>query len=120
MVDHDTFWLATDCTIPGKGWDARCHRIVTWARFRDQTSGSEFFHFNTHFDHLGRRALRESAELLLAKLRAIPAAAPGAGTGDFNCREKSRTHQLLTQRQNGNEDAIAPLRDSLLETAESA
>jgi endonuclease/exonuclease/phosphatase family metal-dependent hydrolase len=119
MVAHDTFWLAADCTIPGRGWDAFCHRIVTWARFQDRTNHSEFFHFNTHFDHLGRRARRESAQLLLKKIADIAGDAPVVVTGDFNCREKSRTYRLLTHRENGGQDASPPLRDSFLETAET-
>lgn len=118
MVAHDTFWLAVDCTIPGKGWDAFCHRIVTWARFQARSNGSQFFHFNTHFDHLGRRARRESAQLLLKRIAHIAGDAPVVVTGDFNCREKSRTYQLLTHGKNGGKDRSRPLRDSILETAE--
>ena len=117
IIEHDTFWLAADWTMPGRGWDAFCHRIVSWARFSDRANGSELFHFNTHFDHLGRRARRESARLLLQRITAIAGNAPLVVTGDFNCRERSRTYQMLT-RSDAGKAASPPLRDSFLETAE--
>ena len=96
LLEHNTFWLAAECNVPTRGWDAYCRRIVTWARFTDVTSGSEFFHFNTHFDHFGRKARRESARLLLTQISAIAGGAPVVVTGDFNCREKSVTYRSLT------------------------
>jgi endonuclease/exonuclease/phosphatase family metal-dependent hydrolase len=96
LLEHNTFWLAAECSTPARGWDAYCRRIVTWARFMDLTSRSEFFHFNTHFDHFGRKARRESARLLLAQISSIAGEAPVVVTGDFNCREKSATYRSLT------------------------
>jgi endonuclease/exonuclease/phosphatase family metal-dependent hydrolase len=117
-VAHGTFWLAADCSVPGRGWDAFCHRIVTWAHFKDQTNESELFHFNTHLDHFGRKARREGARLLLKKIAEIAGEAPVVVTGDFNCRENSRTYQLLTRAEKGGKDEVRPLRDSFLESAQ--
>ena len=67
-----------------KGWDAVCERIVTWAVLKDKVSGKELAAFNTHFDHIGKVARRESAVLLLAKIREIASDLPVVITGDFN------------------------------------
>lgn len=67
-----------------KGWDAVCERIVTWAVLKDKVSGKELAAFNTHFDHIGKVARRESAVLLFAKIREIASDLPVVITGDFN------------------------------------
>ena len=67
-----------------RGWDAACERIVTWAVLKDKVSGKELAAFNTHFDHIGKVARRESAVLLLAKIREIASDLPVVITGDFN------------------------------------
>lgn len=98
LRDHGHFWLAAVCDQPGRGWDAMCHRVVTWARLSDAASEQPIVHFNTHFDHLGRRARVESARLLLQKIEEIAGADPVVVTGDFNCRETSAPYLLLTGR----------------------
>ncbi len=99
LQESGTCWLAPDSTIPGRGWDAACPRIVTWARFTSSAPGvGHIVHFNTHFDHFGRRARVESAVLLLERIDAIAGCDPVVVTGDFNCREASRTYGILTGR----------------------
>lgn len=84
-LDGNTFWLSEDPEAVGKaGWDAALPRIVTWARFRDKATGGEFFHFNTHFDHIGKVARAESARLIREQITALAGAAPVVLTGDFN------------------------------------
>lgn len=96
LVEHATFWLSATCEHAGRGWDAAVYRIVTWARFRENASGRSFVHFNTHFDHLGRRARRESAKLLLQKAAALAPAEPLVVTGDLNCSDTSAPYRILT------------------------
>jgi endonuclease/exonuclease/phosphatase family metal-dependent hydrolase len=95
MLDHATFWLAAVCDKPGKGWDAYCKRTVTWGRFEDLRHGGHCVHFNTHLDHLGRRARVQSAYLLLSKIGEIAGEEPVVLTGDFNCRDSSATYRTL-------------------------
>ena len=103
-LEHDTFWLSESPSKPGSmGWDAACPRIVTWARFRDRRTGRQFYLFNTHFDHRGRKARRKSARLLLSRMRRIADGAPTVVTGDFNCAEGSAPYRILTEQ--------GPLRD---------
>ena len=85
LMESKTFWLSeTPDSIGKKGWDAAIERIVTWAKFRDRKTGKEFYHFNTHFDHMGKIARRESARLLVDKVAAIARKTPVVVTGDFN------------------------------------
>ncbi len=97
VVEKSTFWLSENPNVPGKGWDAACNRIVTWGRFRDLKTGTLFYVFNTHFDHLGKEARRESSKLLLQKIYQITASKPVILTGDFNSIPKSEPYSIITQ-----------------------
>lgn len=98
ILRSGTFWLSETPERPSKGWDARCcNRIVTWAELRDRQAGSpgSFFLFNTHFDHEGQVARRESARLLLARWKALAGDAPTLVIGDFNSAPDSEPVRLL-------------------------
>lgn len=86
LLDNGNFWFSETPDVPGKGWDATCcNRICSWGKFRDRESGKSFYFFNSHYDHQGKVARRESSKLLLARIRQI--AGPDAtviATGDFN------------------------------------
>lgn len=98
VLDHDTFWLSKTPDVPGsKSWDSALPRIVTWARFRDRTTGASFFHFNTHFDHRGEQARKESARILAQNMEEIAGAVPAVVTGDFNVEDDSEVYQILTE-----------------------
>ncbi len=93
LLDQGTFWLSETPDVPGSmGWDARCIRIATWAKFRDTATDAVFFFYNTHFDHAGEVARRESARLLLDTVRA-----PALVVGDLNCGEEAEAYRLLTR-----------------------
>ncbi|MBN2601026.1 MAG: endonuclease/exonuclease/phosphatase family protein [Candidatus Marinimicrobia bacterium] len=98
VIKSSNFWLSENPEIPGKGWDAACNRIVTWCKFKDQKTGKIFFHFNTHFDHLGDTARVKSAELLIRQIDAIAGSKPVLVTGDFNSTPESKTYSILTNR----------------------
>ncbi len=85
LLESKTFWLSETPTVAGsKSWDAAITRIVTWAKFKDIESSKTFFVFNTHFDHIGKVARRESAKLLLKKINEIAGNSSVIITGDFN------------------------------------
>ena len=57
LLESNTFWLSpTPSTVGSIGWDAAFPRIVTWAKFKDRKTNQLFYHFNTHFDHIGTEA----------------------------------------------------------------
>lgn len=67
-----SFWYSETPSAPGsKGWDSYSPRMCNWVHFRIRANGREFYHFNSHFDHIGTTARAESAKLLVAKVREI-------------------------------------------------
>jgi len=103
LLKAETFWLAEQTDIPGKkGWDAAIERIVTWALFRDKKTNKTFYHFNTHFDHVGQVARRESARLVLQKIKEIAGDQPVILTGDFNAKPTDEPIMILTDINNPN------------------
>ena len=103
-----TFWLSPSPAQPGKGWDAALPRIVTWASLRFKSNGRSFVVFNTHFDHMGEIARRESARLLRAQIPRIAGDRPVIVTGDFNSTEQDSAYQILVKPMSG----IPLLKDS--------
>ena len=96
-----TFWLSPQPEVPGsKGWDAAITRVVTWAKFRDRKTRKEFYAFNTHFDHIGKLARRESAKLLIEKVNEIAGKSPVVITGDFNSSPTDEPIQVITDAAN--------------------
>ena len=107
LLNHDTFWLSETPDVVGSvGWDAALERIATWGRLRDRATGEEFLHVNTHFDHIGVEARRQSARLLLRKIDEIAGDAPAVLTGDFNVVDSSLVYQILTGAADVDADAL--------------
>ena len=101
LLASQTFWLSPQPTVPGsKGWDAAITRIVTWAKFKDRKTRKEFFVFNTHFDHIGKEARRESAKLLIEKVNQIAGKSPTIITGDFNAIPADEPIRVITDSTN--------------------
>ena len=97
LLGSSTFWLSLTPEIPGsKSWDAAITRIVTWAKFTDARSKRTFFVFNTHFDHMGKEARRESARLLKQKVKDIAGNNPVVITGDFNSKPSDDPIKIIT------------------------
>lgn len=101
LLKGETFWLSETTTIAGsKGWDAAITRIVSWAKFRDKKSKKIFYAFNTHFDHIGKIARKESALLLLEKVKEIAGDTPAIITGDFNAIPSDEPIRVITDPAN--------------------
>jgi endonuclease/exonuclease/phosphatase family metal-dependent hydrolase len=113
VMQNGTFWLSETPDVPSFGWDAAHMRIVTWGKFRNRKTGRTFFAFNTHFDHRGEVARRESAHLLVQKIGELTLGAPVVFvTGDFNAEvsdplfEPVKAHFLDARQE-------APITDTL-------
>lgn len=89
--DHGTFWLSESPDQPGsKSWDSALPRICTWGRFIHQQTGRTLYVYNTHFDHRGDEARRQSARLIAGRIKQRKHADdPVILTGDFNAGEQS-------------------------------
>lgn len=107
LLDSATFWLSEQPEQVGsKGWDAALPRIVSWGKLKDKNSRTEFYCFNTHFDHRGEQARAESARLLLKRIKARSGGLPVILTGDFNCVPTDEPYRILTEKGSGLGDAI--------------
>jgi len=97
LVKKGHFWLSENCEEPGLGWDAACNRIVTWGRFQSKVTGKQFLVFNTHFDHRGNEARKNSAMLIRDKINEISnnQGLPVILIGDFNLLPESEPIGLI-------------------------
>lgn len=103
LIESSTFWLSLTPEVPGsKGWDANITRVVTWAKFRDVSAKKIFFVFNTHFDHIGQEARRESAKLIKQKVKDIAGVNPVIITGDFNAHPSDEPIRILVDQNDQN------------------
>lgn len=103
LLDSGNFWLSENPSAVGvKGWDAVCERIVTWVILQEKNSGKKFAFVNTHFDHMGQVARRESSKLLLSKVDEIAKGLPLFVTGDFNATPDSEVITILTDKNRPN------------------
>ena len=110
LIKHGDFGLSENPDSIGlKGWDAACERIVTWAILKDKASGKELAAFNTHFDHMGEIARRESAKLINTKINEIAGKLPVVLTGDFNGTVESDPITILTSDGFQNTGAVAQM-----------
>lgn len=82
--ENGTFWLSETPDKPGKGWDAVCPRICSYAVLEDKATGKKFVHFNTHLDHKGAVAMQKGAELVVKKANELYPDLTAFFTGDFN------------------------------------
>lgn len=100
VLDSNTFWLSEHPDSVGKmGWDAVCVRIATWAKLKDKATGKVFMAVNTHFDHVGTEARRQSALLIIKKIKEIVGEQPAVVTGDFNVNDQSEAYKTITTNE---------------------
>ncbi len=85
-----TFWLSPTPDSVSMGWDAACLRVCTAVLLKNKVSKKQFWVFNTHLDHVGETARRNSIELILNKIREFnPGKLPVVFMGDLNSEPES-------------------------------
>jgi endonuclease/exonuclease/phosphatase family metal-dependent hydrolase len=95
------FWLSESPDTPGsKSWDSSLPRMVTWVKLTDRknAAGKPIVFFNTHFDHRGPEARRESARLVRRRIDSLAKDCAVIVTGDFNAGEGSPPYQTLFEK----------------------
>nr|WP_134089248.1 endonuclease/exonuclease/phosphatase family protein [Olivibacter sp. XZL3] len=97
LLDHGDFWLSTQTDQPNKGWDAVLPRICSWAKLQLKENGKTLYFFNVHFDHVGTTARKESAKLILSKVKELAGNHTAILTGDFNVDQHSDSYQVLQE-----------------------
>lgn len=92
VLESGSFWYSETPNVPNtKFSDSYSPRMCNWAHFRVKATGKEFFHFNSHFDHIGTVARAESAKLLIEKVAEIAGKTPAFCTGDTSTRTSRPT-----------------------------
>jgi len=99
LLEEGHFWLNETPDRPALGWDAACIRICTWGHFRDRLTQKDFYFLNLHMDHVGVKARRESAKLVMQRITAMTDGGKKLAvlTGDFNVPQTDELYSLFTQ-----------------------
>lgn len=106
LLDGKTYWLSPTPDSVSFGWDAACRRTVTIGRFRDRATDSTIVYMNTHLDHVGPQARRNSVFLLCSLADQYNSTVVLGG--DMNSGISDSIfhplvhHQLIDARQNAN------------------
>jgi len=96
LLKSGYFWLSeTPETAGSFGWDAACERICTYGYFEEIKTGFKLWFFTTHFDHVGVVARRESAKMILSRVKEVCGNKPVIVTGDFNVNQFNESYLLL-------------------------
>lgn len=107
-VSKGTIWLSeTPDEVGSKGWDAALPRTLTWMILQDKRSKNQIMVANTHFDHRGENARRESGKLAQQFLAPYQQKSPMVLLGDFNCLPGSEPYLAITKV-----DPPSPLHDA--------
>lgn len=67
--------------------DSRQNRNTVWVKLQDNETGSIFFYFATHLDHVGKDSRREGAKINIDMVRKIAGNYPCILGGDHNVGE---------------------------------
>jgi len=95
LIEGKTFWLSPTPELPSQGWDAVFNRIVTDVSLLDNNTGDTLYVFNTHFDHIGKKAREKSAELILDRLNRLEQRSAKILMGDFNVTDTAKAYTIL-------------------------
>ncbi len=95
FLEGDTLWLSETPEVVGsKSWDTSLPRIVTFIKFLDTVTETEFIVFNTHLDHRSELA-RKNGLNMIVNLMLEYVEYPIILTGDFNMYFDSENFEAL-------------------------
>lgn len=99
VLAYNHFWLSdTPDTVASCSWGNDVTRMVTWIHFQDLETGQQFYHLNTHLDHISVNARVKGAELILEKVDMFDPELPIIITGDFNTESGSEPHKVFVDK----------------------
>ncbi len=99
MIRSNTFWLSKTPYKVSVGWDAAMERICTYGLFQNTVTKQKLWVFNTHFDHVGINARKNSVKLILKKIKQLnPELFPVILMGDFNLMANEKAILLLQEK----------------------
>jgi hypothetical protein len=99
MIESLTIWLSPTINTPSKGWDAACERIATVVVLKDKKDDQPLLCINTHWDHVGKVAQDNSADLISSLLHSLHSRYQIVG-GDFNVTASHPGIQKLSEQLN--------------------
>jgi endonuclease/exonuclease/phosphatase family metal-dependent hydrolase len=100
-IKSSTFWLSETPDIPSKGWDASLNRICTYGLFKNKATKEKLWIFNTHFDHRGVEARKNSVKLIIKKIKELNKENfPVVFMGDLNLEPENEAIQYLSNQMN--------------------
>lgn len=110
LLHTQTIWLSETPDVPGsKSWDAAITRVVTSARLFDRDTKREFLMVNTHFDHVGKEARKNSAVIIKGFIEGIRTGIalqdqskkeiPVIVSGDFNSQPTEEPYLAMIDQQ---------------------
>ncbi len=106
ILESSTFWLSESPEKISVGWDASMERICSYALFEDINSKQKFYVFNTHFDHIGDLARKNSAKLIINKIKELNTKYyPVILMGDLNLKPESEAIQYITKHLNDSKNS---------------
>ena len=92
LLESETFWLSEFPDRPTMGWDSACYRVCTLAHLKNNETGEEYVHMNTHFDHVGIAARKNSVDMIIARAKQFTDI-PVVFTADMNVVEGSDNYK---------------------------
>jgi endonuclease/exonuclease/phosphatase family metal-dependent hydrolase len=96
VIESATFWLSDTPDRVSVGWDAAMERVCTYGLFENLSDHEKIWVFNTHFDHLGQVARKESAALIVNKIESLNGQdLPVILMGDFNAIPEDEPIKLI-------------------------
>ena len=92
------FWLSETPEVVGSvGWDAKYTRICTWGQFKDKKTGKKFWMFNLHMDHRGVEARKQSALLVMERIKKMCGKQSYILLGDFNVDQFNPIYPMMME-----------------------
>ena len=97
-LSNGHFWLSETPEVVGSvGWDAKYTRICTWGQFKDKKTGKKFWMFNLHMDHRGVEARKQSALLVIERIKKMCGKQPYILLGDFNVDQFNPIYPMMME-----------------------
>ena len=97
LIEQNTFWLSKTPDEVSVGWNASMERICTYGHFTDRNTGKNIYVFNTHFDHIGRKARNNSSKLILLTIKRLGVTDSCLIVmGDFNSLPNEKPIKILS------------------------
>ena len=97
-LSNGHFWLSETPEVVGSvGWDAKYTRICTWGQFKDCKTRKKFWMFNLHMDHRGVEARKQSALLVMERIKKMCGNQPYILLGDFNVDQFNPIYPMMME-----------------------